>query len=108
MLSSCANPSCTRKFRYLHQGKLFLLSSKSTEKIASANVDFAGQVEQLHYAWLCDTCAATPEVVLDSENRIKVRARYNFSGLAVGVAGAIAVQWALAADIASCLCELMG
>jgi len=90
MLSSCANPSCSSKFRYLHQGKLFLLRSDHNQNVTSSRVNFAGTVNHIHYAWLCDQCLQKFEVVLDSDNLIKVRARYRFSGLAVAAVASLA------------------
>jgi hypothetical protein len=107
MLSSCANPSCSEEFRYLHQGKLFILTHARNEKIISKRLDFAGHVDHLHYAWLCDRCAPTFEVVLDSEDRVKIRARYDFSGLAVAVAAFIGLQLTPAMGLACNLCELV-
>jgi len=104
MLSNCANPSCSSKFRYLHQGKLFYLKSNGNDQITSSRLDFAGHVDQLHYAWLCDRCAPTFEVVLDSEEQIKIRARYDFTGLA-GIMGAWIGLPAL--GIACDLCEVI-
>jgi hypothetical protein len=106
MLSSCTNPSCPKKFRYLHQGKLFLLHSHGNEEITSARLDFAGHVDKLHYAWLCDTCAPNFEVVLDSEDKVKMRARYDFSGLVVAFAAVIITQLAPALFLTSELSPL--
>ncbi len=75
MLSSCANPSCSNQFRYLHQGKLFLLKCSTNKGKVTKTVDFAGHVDYLHYAWLCDNCSQTLEVVLDSADRVMVRVR---------------------------------
>ncbi len=107
MLSSCANPSCVRKFRYLHEGKLFLLQSSRNTTERSSRVDFAGHVEHLHYAWLCDRCSQTFEVVLDSEERIKVRTRYDLTGLAVGFVAVVGLHLASVAGVASDICALV-
>jgi len=107
MLSSCANPSCVRKFRYLHEGKLFLLQSSRNENTTSKRVDFAGHVDHLHYAWLCDHCARVFEVVLDSEDRIKIRTRYDLSGLAVGFIAVVGLHIASSVSVASDICGLV-
>ncbi len=107
MLSSCANPSCLRKFRYLHEGKLFLLQSSRNENTTSKRIDFAGHVDHLHYAWLCDHCSRVFEVVLDSEDRIKVRTRYDLSGLAVGLIAAVGLHLASSVSVASDICALV-
>lgn len=107
MLSSCANPSCIRKFRYLHEGKLFLLQSSRNEQSTSKRVDFAGHVDHLHYAWLCDHCSRMFEVVLDSEDRIKIRTRYDLTGLAVGFAAVVSLHLASGVSVAAEFCGLM-
>ncbi len=81
MLSSCANPSCSGQFRYLHQGKLFVFRCHKDETITTARLDFAGHVDHLHYAWLCDSCLQSFELVLDLQDRIKVRYRDHVPGL---------------------------
>lgn len=83
MLSSCANPSCSRQFRYLHEGKLFLLALKLDETITAAKGKTPKQANEVQYAWLCDQCIEKFEVVLDAEGRVKVRTRYDALGLAV-------------------------
>jgi hypothetical protein len=48
MVAKCANPECSRAFRYLCQGRLFVaIPSKE------ATLD-----NSIHYAWLCHGCAA--------------------------------------------------
>jgi hypothetical protein len=53
VLSKCANPECSEQFRYLHQGKLFLI-------IPTPNVraDASGSLSFLYERfWLCDSCS---------------------------------------------------
>ncbi len=108
MLSSCANPSCANKFRYLHQGKLFLLRSNDNRRITSARLDFAGSVDHLHYAWLCDQCSHEFEVLLDAENNdVKVRARYDLSGLVPLVMSIFAMKLAPAVAFLSDMTEML-
>lgn len=64
MLSKCANPACTARFRYLREGRIFNLPIPGE----SANSFFPKGV--LHY-WLCDRCKQTLKVVLvDGEIRV--------------------------------------
>jgi hypothetical protein len=44
MLHKCANPECTRPFRRLTEGKLFLVESPNRRRA--------------EYYWLCDDCAS--------------------------------------------------
>lgn len=59
MLSKCANPACSERFLYLHQGKLFQLTPLPELQAV------AGQfLPQMHERfWLCDRCAKTMTVV---------------------------------------------
>ena len=61
MLDKCANPSCSAKFRHLHQGKLFRLSP--TPEVEALRV---GSLEFLYERfWLCEDCAKKMEIVWD-------------------------------------------
>ena len=67
MLSKCANPECANKFRYLHEGKLFLVRPsprKSKRNGLSGLVDESGPPE---YAWLCSSCCRHWAVRFDQE-----------------------------------------
>ena len=88
MLASCANPSCSSKFRYLHQGKLFVFNARKDKPATSARIDFAGQIDSRHYAWLCDQCTAKFDVVLDAQDQIMLRERTRVRGAAVAAAAA--------------------
>ena len=57
MLAKCANPSCAAKYRFLHQGKVFIFAAKGTlESRLVENVNFAGVAHGLEYIWLCNEC----------------------------------------------------
>jgi hypothetical protein len=64
VLSKCANPACTARFRYLREGRIFNVPTPGE----SADNPFSTRV--LHY-WLCDRCKQTLKVVLvDGEIRV--------------------------------------
>jgi len=107
MSTKCASPGCSEKFRYLHQGKVFVLGSTRRENLVSSRVNFAGYVDYLQYVWLCDKCARRFDCVLDDEHRIKIRARREFSGLIVALVSAMGLQLVPALDLFSDLCELV-
>jgi hypothetical protein len=53
MLSKCANPECSERFLYLHQGKLFCLTP-------TPEVQAIGEVANPKLSerfWLCERCA---------------------------------------------------
>jgi len=107
MLSKCANPPCNRKFRYLHQGKLFVLKSAHKVDRSSSRVNFAGHVDGIQYAWLCDKCAGKYEVALDPDDRVKVRPLYEFSGIVATLGVSIGLPLLTAASIATDLSDLL-
>ena len=61
MLSKCANPSCSAKFRYLGEGRIFTLvhGSEAVELRVLFDHTAAGEVERY---WLCDVCAQSMTV----------------------------------------------
>lgn len=54
MLSKCLNSSCTTPFRYLHDGRIYLLEIPGT----------GGSGFRREYFWLCAACCARLRVVL--------------------------------------------
>lgn len=68
MLSKCANPTCLTLFRYLHEGRLYLISSVSRfdrQKRLSTPGSRSGSPE---YAWLCSVCSSYMTIHIDEEN----------------------------------------
>jgi len=57
MLSKCANPACSARFRYLHEGRIFNLQFPQH---APGSQESRPRVE--HY-WLCTPCSRTLKVV---------------------------------------------
>jgi hypothetical protein len=55
MLSKCANPACSARFLYLHEGKVFKFAiSRDPPDSCSPRVE---------YFWLCASCAQSLTVV---------------------------------------------
>jgi hypothetical protein len=52
MVSKCANPACSERFLYLHQGKLFQLTP--TPEVEAAEWDSPPALSERF--WLCDQC----------------------------------------------------
>lgn len=53
MLSKCANPECSEQFRFLHQGKLFLIiPTPNMPESADSSLPFLYE-----RFWLCDSCS---------------------------------------------------
>lgn len=106
MLTLCANPRCSGEFRYLHQGEVFALESAHDGEF-SPRANFAGVVQGIQYAWLCDRCVPKFEVVLDRQERISVCLRRRFSGLIAAVGLSLGLQVLSAVNAASDLGALL-
>ena len=61
MLSKCANPACSARLHYLHEGRIFKLE---TNAISS---DRKGSpARRVEHFWLCERCAQTLTVVMEN------------------------------------------
>lgn len=70
MLSKCANPACPTPFRYLHEGRLYVIAPKKPPaRHKSRPSDESGQLE---YAWLCSSCSLNLTIQIDEEFRTRV------------------------------------
>jgi len=70
VISRCANPACSTRFRYLHEGRIFQFEVRS---IPAAGVDARSTKSPLRgteYFWLCDSCALTMTLVLKPDTEI--------------------------------------
>jgi hypothetical protein len=63
MVAKCANPSCTRPFRYFRDGKLFLIEATTFKRLQDS--DFRENPQRLEYFWLCEQCVPTMTITLD-------------------------------------------
>jgi hypothetical protein len=59
MVSKCANPECSERFLYLHQGKLFQLTP--TPEVEAVGWECAPPLFERF--WLCDRCCKKMTVV---------------------------------------------
>ncbi len=59
MLSKCANPDCTARMKYLHEGRLFIVQAHESAKYWSNDSGSfsAPSGNQVEYYWLCDGCS---------------------------------------------------
>ncbi len=69
MLSKCANPTCPNPFRYLHEGRLYLISSVSHCDGRNLRSASASKSRRLEYAWLCSVCSSGMTIRIDEENK---------------------------------------
>ena len=69
MLSKCASPACPNIFRYLHEGKLYLIDSKAAAFARSgrpAKAKYEVKSTALQYVWLCSSCCR--ELTIDADD----------------------------------------
>ena len=63
MLHKCANPECSRSFRNLAEGKLFLIETNGT---APALRGWDGPAaRRVEHFWLCELCASVLTLSFD-------------------------------------------
>lgn len=75
MLTKCANPKCFASFRYLHDGKVFMIPGEGTAAMSALrpeqpNAGCAARSSE--YYWLCNTCSQTMTIVLDRHKTVRV------------------------------------
>jgi len=66
VLAHCANPACTRRFRKMEDGKLFLLDS-AVEVSASQKRRKSTSFKRLEHYWLCSACASVLTLSVDRQ-----------------------------------------
>ena len=64
MLAKCANPPCFASFRYLHEGRLFVLDVSDDAGTDGRCRNERLEAHGLRYFWLCDTCHRSMTVVV--------------------------------------------
>ncbi len=64
MLSKCANPNCPATFRYLHEGKLYVIARREAP---AGHMKCSSKSGQLEYAWLCPSCSLYWTIQIDEE-----------------------------------------
>lgn len=65
MVSKCANPACSARFRYLHEGRIFTVRVDMGHRRDGADPS----VERY---WLCTACSDTMTLVMES-GRVALR-----------------------------------
>ncbi len=78
MLSKCANPACSKEFRYLHQGKLYVIEAAAIASTRDAGEPIAqtNKLQKLEHYWLCDTCCRTMKVIVDGNHQSALKVMY--------------------------------
>jgi hypothetical protein len=66
MISKCANPACSARFLYLHEGKVFRFEregTEDTEPLLGFDQTLRKHSRVVEFFWLCTTCAARMTLV---------------------------------------------
>jgi hypothetical protein len=63
MLSKCANPACSQPFRYLRDGKLFEIESRTG--VDNSAVGERKPSRRVEFFWLCGQCSTELTVIND-------------------------------------------
>jgi hypothetical protein len=74
MLAKCANPACSARFRYFHEGRLFVFESKPDAPMRGppADPDSVDRSHSPQYFWLCSSCCSTMTVQPDGDHGVNV------------------------------------
>jgi hypothetical protein len=70
MLSKCANPDCSARFRYLHEGKLYSIDFTAVFAGRTAPTNVAGRSSNKEYFWLCALCSREMTIRLDQHYHV--------------------------------------
>jgi hypothetical protein len=68
MVSKCANPGCFATFRYLHEGKLFVVGEHPTGGVRT----FPAARHGVRCFWLCSQCSRTLAVIYDTHDGMRL------------------------------------
>jgi hypothetical protein len=71
MVSKCANPACNAKFRYLHEGKLFMIG----QLLPRAQMETNGGPNLGNLYWLCEVCARELTVKVGENHSVRLLPR---------------------------------
>ena len=74
MLSKCASPDCCNPFRYLHEGRLYLIDYRAASARRNPPIDlkYAAGSSALEYVWLCSSCCRILTIQLDDDHGVRV------------------------------------
>lgn len=81
MLSKCANPICSAKFRYLHEGKLYLIDYQAVfaGRGPSSTLQLTSRSNKLEYFWLCSFCCQDMTLRIESGGGVRLFHKQNES-----------------------------
>jgi hypothetical protein len=75
MLSKCANPSCSKQFIYLREGKLFVMEHTAKTRLKLQGPVLAKPASRLEHFWLCGSCSESLTLIYNVECGVQVVAK---------------------------------
>ena len=89
MVAKCANPACSATFRYLHEGELFAIESKtdSLRRGLPADPEYASNPHKYQYFWLCSSCCCAMTVQSDGDHGVTLVPKRKMASHASAVNG---------------------
>ena len=74
MISKCANPACSTRFLYLHEGKLFRFereAKEDTELLLGFDPNQRKHSRCVEFYWLCKTCATRMTLIRRKDGGVR-------------------------------------
>lgn len=71
MVDVCSNPSCNRRFLYLHEGRLYILRSTIRSKDRQS-ASGSNSSETTQWFWLCDACSRHMTLICNLDHEVVV------------------------------------
>jgi hypothetical protein len=74
MISKCANPACSTRFLYLHEGKLFRFEcvvKEDTQLLLGSDPSLRKHSRGVEFYWLCKACAAQMTLVRRKDGGVR-------------------------------------
>ena len=73
MLAKCVDPGCSARFRYFHEGRLFVFEPKPDAPMRGPpDPDYVGRSHSPQYFWLCSMCCSAMTVQPDGDHGVTV------------------------------------
>jgi hypothetical protein len=74
MISECANPACSTRFLYLHEGKLFRFEREAKEDtglLLGFDPNLRKHSRGVEFYWLCKTCATRMTLIRRKDGGVR-------------------------------------
>jgi hypothetical protein len=79
MISKCANPACSSRFLYLHEGKLYRFeraAESDTKLLLGFDRSLRKHSPGVEFYWLCERCAASLKLIYCKGVGVTTHPRY--------------------------------